>query len=239
MSRLLIASAAALALSACQWGSESKDRDVGESASRTYQVGEFNKIEVAGPYNVEVVTGQKVGVAATGGANLLDETEVTVENGTLKIAPKKRNGFRWSWNGGSATFTIATANLNGLALAGSGDGKVDKVTGDFEGAIAGSGSINVGQIEGGKVSISIAGAGDAKLAGKADSTKVDIAGSGDVDAGSLIAKTAEVSIAGSGDVKVHASESADVSIMGAGDVDVAGGGKCSTSKAGSGNVTCH
>lgn len=239
MIRLFLTSVAALALAACQWDGKSEDRDAGASTSRTYQVASFNKIEVMGPYDVEVVTGKDVSVAASGGANLLDETEVTVEDGTLRIKPRKHKGLRFNWGSGKATFTVSTAMLNGVGIAGSGDVRVDKVEGDFEGDVAGSGSIDVAQIKGGRVEFNIAGSGDIRAAGTADSTEVGIAGAGNVDASGLSAKSAEVSIAGSGDVKLTATESADVSIMGSGDVDIAGGAKCTTSKAGSGNVNCH
>jgi hypothetical protein len=239
MHRLFLTSATAFALAACQWSGKSEDRDVGTSTSRTYQVAAFNKVEVMGPYDVEVVTGKDVSVAASGGGNLLDETEVIVENGTLRIAPKKRKGIRLHWSGGKATFTVSTAMMNGVSIAGSGDVKVDKVAGEFEGDVAGSGSIDVGEIKGGKVEFGIAGAGDLRAAGTADSVEVNIAGSGNVEAAGLTVRAAEVSIAGSGDVKLTATETANVSIAGSGDVDIAGGAKCSTSKMGGGNVTCR
>ena len=55
--------AAALAAAAC---SEAKSEDGGPSVSRNYTVGGFTAIEVAGPYDVEVRTGGKPRVSATG-----------------------------------------------------------------------------------------------------------------------------------------------------------------------------
>ena len=233
--------AVSLLATACNFGdgADAKDRDPGPETSRNYQVGAFDKIAVSGPYEVNVVTGGQGGVSAKGGSNLLDETEVVVEGGTLKIKPKKRNGIRWNWNNGKAVFTVNAAALHGAAIAGSGGINVDKVAGDFEGDVAGSGDLKLASVAGGKVKLSIAGSGDVEAAGKADSVDLAIAGSGDIRAGGLASRTAKVSIMGSGNVAASASESADVSIAGSGDVDIAGGGKCSISKAGSGNVNCH
>lgn len=240
MTRRLIAIAAvALSASACHFGAHAEDRDPGATVSRTYQVGAFDKIEVAGPYDVTVTTGGQPGVSAKGGEHLLAETDVVVEGDTLKIYPKKHHGFRWSWgHHGNASFTVTTAMLHGAGIAGSGGINVDKVDGDFKGDVAGSGDLKVRAINGGSVELSIAGSGGIIAMGKAGNAKIGIAGSGDVDAGGLAAQTADVSIAGSGSVRANASQTAKVSIMGSGDVNVTGGAKCDIHKAGSGNVTC-
>ena len=238
--RIASLTAISLLATACNFGgAEARDRDPGPEVTRNYQVGGFDKVAVAGPYEVNVVTGGQGGISAKGGSNLLDETEVVVEGGTLKIRPKKQKGIRWNWNNGKAVFTVNTAALHGASIAGSGGVNVDKVAGDFDGDVAGSGDLKVSSIAGGKVKLNIAGSGDVEASGEADSVDLSIAGSGDIRAGGLASRTADISIAGSGNINASASESADVTIMGSGDVDIAGGGKCSVSKAGSGNVSCH
>jgi len=229
---------AALLAGACHFSADAEERDPGPEVSRNYQVGAFDKIAVAGPYEVTVVTGGQPGVSAKGGQNLLEETDVVVEDGTLKIMPKKHKGIRWNWNHGKAVFTVNAAALRGAAIAGSGGISVDKVAGDFDGDVAGSGDLKLASVAGGKIKLAIAGSGDVSAAGKADSVELSIAGSGDINAGGLSSQTADVSIAGSGNITANASGSAAVSIMGSGDVEVTGGAKCSVSKHGSGNVRC-
>jgi hypothetical protein len=237
--RFITTAAVALAASACHFGGRAEERDPGASVSHNYQIGAFDKIEVSGPYEVKVATGGTPGASATGGDKLLDETEVTVEGSTLRIRPKKHKGMRFSWGrSGKAQFTVTTAMLREAEIAGSGGINVDKVEGDFYGAVAGSGDLRLAAVKGGNVEFSIAGSGEITAAGTANSTKAGIAGSGDIDAGALAAKTAEVSIAGSGNVRANASDNAKVEIMGSGDVNISGGAKCQVSKAGSGNVSC-
>jgi hypothetical protein len=239
MFRKLTIAAVAVAATACHVGAEAEERDAGTTVSRNYQLGAFDKIEVSGPYDVTVTTGGAPGANATGGDKLLDETEVIVEGNTLKIRAKKHKGISWSWGRqGKVKFSVSTAVLHGAEIAGSGGIAVDKVVGDFNGEVAGSGDLNVAAINGGDVKLTVAGSGEIKAAGTSASTKIDIAGSGDVDASGLAAKTAAVSIAGSGNVRTSASETARVDIAGSGDVAITGGAKCSVSKAGSGNVTC-
>lgn len=239
MIRTFTIAAVALAASACHVGAEAEERDPGSTVSRTYQLGAFDKIEVAGPYDVKVTTGGAPGASATGGDKLLDETEVVVEGNTLKIRGKKKSGISWNWGKqGKAQFTVTTAMLHGADIAGSGGIAVDKVDGDFKGEVAGSGKLQLAAVNGGAVEFEIAGSGKISAAGKAASTRIDIAGSGNVDASGLAAKSANVSIAGSGNVRAQASDTAKVDIAGSGNVKITGGAKCSVDKAGSGNVTC-
>jgi len=236
--RFALVSAATLLAAGCHFSADAEEHDAGPQVSRTYQVGAFDKIEVAGPFDVNVATGGQPGVSAKGGENLLAETDVIVENGTLKIMPKKHHGVRFGWKHGKAVFTVNAATLRGAAIAGSGGINVDKIAGDFDGDVAGSGALHLASVAGGKVKLSVAGSGDVQAAGKADSVNISIAGSGDVNASGLATRAADVSIAGSGNVTANASQTAAVSIMGSGDVEVTGGAKCSVSKAGSGDVRC-
>jgi hypothetical protein len=231
-----------IAASAAAAGCTPHRADAGPTVSRNYQVANFQKLEVAGPYEVEVRTGGNPGVSATGGEKLLSQTTVEVKGDKLVIRPEEQHHFfQWGFGSrGKAHFTVTVPQLNAATIAGSGDINVDKVQGDaFEGTVAGSGSLGVGNINVQALKLSIAGSGGLKAAaGKAQSGEYSIGGSGDIDAGGIQTQQAKVSIAGSGSVKANAAATADVSIMGSGDVDVSGGAKCNISKQGSGDVRC-
>lgn len=231
--------AASAALGGCQVHAQ---EGVGPTVSRNYQVGNFQQIEVAGPYDVEVRTGSGPSVSARGGEKLLERTIVEVEGDKLVIRPERNHSFfNFGWRTrGKASFVVTVPQLSGATIAGSGDIRVDKVAGqNFEGSVAGSGGINVTTMQVQQLKLSIAGSGGVKAgAGTAQSAKYDIAGSGDIDAGAVQAQSLFVSIAGSGGIKAHSSGTADVDIMGSGDVEIAGGAKCNVNKAGSGSVRC-
>ncbi len=218
------------------------DEGGGANVSRTYSVGNFQKIEVAGPYDVEVRTGSKPGVAAQGSERLLERTLVEVQGDKLVIHAERRHSwFGVGWGGhGKAHFTITVPQLSGADIAGSGDMKIDKVAAQsFDGTVAGSGRLDVAAMDVQQLKLSIAGSGGMTAgSGKAQSAQYEIAGSGDLDAGAVTAQQIKVSIAGSGGVKAHSNGTADVSIVGSGDVDVSGGAKCTVSKTGSGSIRC-
>jgi hypothetical protein len=214
----------------------------GPTVSRNYQIGNFRQIEVAGPYDVEVRTGSNPSVAARGSQKLLERTVVEVQGDKLVIRPEENHGFfHFGWSSrGNASFVVTVPQLSAATIAGSGGIKVNQVRGDsFEGAVAGSGDLDVASFDVKSLKLSIAGSGGVKAgAGKAQNADYEIAGSGDVDAGAVAAQVAKISIAGSGNVKAHATGTADVEIMGSGDVDVTGGAKCSVNKMGSGDARC-
>lgn len=228
---------ASLALGAC---SEGRAQSGGPVVQRSYQLAAFDKIEVAGPYDVRVVTGAQPAAQARGSERLLEQTVVAVENGTLKIHPRKQGwfgGFRWG--GGKAQVDVRVPMLSEAAIAGSGKLGINRVqAGSFKGAVAGSGDMDVGDVAVGQLELEIAGSGNIHARGRAAEAKYEIAGSGGIEAAEVQAERVEAEIAGSGDIRAKASGTAKVDIAGSGNVEVTGGAKCTVDKAGSGNVRC-
>ena len=241
MRKFLAAAAigAAATISAC---GDARSEEPGPIVARNFQVGNFTKIEVAGPFDVDVKTGANPGVAARGNQNLIDRLEVEVQGDTLVVRPKKdRKWFGGGWSvNGKGTLAITVPMIRAATLAGAGDMRIDAVRGEsFEGQIAGSGDLRLGTVEVESLTVGIAGSGDAAAgAGRVERAEYNIAGSGGVDASGIAAQDLEVSIAGSGDIRAQATGRAKIDIVGSGYVDVTGGAKCSVSKAGSGNVRC-
>lgn len=240
--RLLRAAAiAAVLLSSAGCGIGLHAQDAGPTVNRNYNVSGFNRIAVAGPYDVTVTAAGTPAVAAHGGEKLLDETVVEVVDGELRIRPKEHNGLRWGWHhNGKTSFSVTSAGaLSAAAIAGSGGVRIDHAGApSFKGSVAGSGDLDIAALEAQSAEFGIAGSGDIRVAGRAASTKLDIAGSGDISAPNLQALDSNISIAGSGGVRAHATRTASVNIMGSGDVTLTGGAKCTVSKHGSGNVSC-
>lgn len=229
--------AASAATSACGQHSE----DAGPVVSRNYQVGNFQEITVAGPYDVNVRTGANPGVSAQGPQDVLNNVTVEVKGDKLLIQSQHHGLFSWSWGSHAKTlFTVTVPQLRAATLAGSGDLNVDSVKGDrFEAKLAGSGDLGIGSVNVQSLTLTTVGAGDAKVGpGQARTAEYKVVGAGNIDATAVMAQDVTVGIMGSGDVRAHATGTADVSIRGSGDVDVSGGAKCSVDKAGSGDVHC-
>ena len=238
--RTSIALAALIAGSAALSGCN-RHENLGPMVSRGFQVGSFDQVEAAGPFDLTIRTGAAPSVQVRGNQSLVDNLEVDVEGDTLKIRPRSQhNFFSFGIHHGKADIAITVPTLKATTLAGAGDVNIDKVQGDsFEGRMAGAGDLTIQSAQVKALKLSVAGSGSADVkSGSAQSGDYGIAGAGDVDTSNMTAQDLKISIAGSGDVKAHPTGTADVSIMGSGDVTVTGGAKCTVSKAGSGDVHC-
>jgi hypothetical protein len=222
--------------------SETRAEGGGATVQRSYQLDGFERIEVAGPYDVRVRTGENASVSATGPEKVMERLVVQVKGDRLLIH-SRRESKMLNWSRGSrgkAIIEVTAPQLRAATIAGSGKIAVDRVSGDgFAGSIAGSGDLHVGALDVQTMKLSIAGSGGLRIAsGQAQSADYRIAGSGDIDSTGVRSETAKISIAGSGSVKSQATGTADVNITGSGDVVLTGGARCNVKKAGSGNVRC-
>ena len=108
-----------------------------------------------------------------------------------------------------------------VAIAGSGDIRLGRVDGDLDASIAGSGSVNAGDTH--DADVEIAGGGEIRLGSVRGDFDVDIAGSGEVYAVAVNGKV-NIDVAGSGDVKIDGgtADPFKVDIAGSGDVRFGG-----------------
>ena len=228
---------AVLLLGACTAsGHEGEARATGQ---RSFEVGAFDRIALAGSYDVVVTVGAAVSVRAEGDAKRLEQLDIRVEDGQLRIGNRERRGWRWSGDHGRVTVHVTVPALAGAAVAGSGDMRIDRIEGEaFTAAVAGSGDLDVASLRVERASFSIAGSGNLRAAGAAARTEISVVGSGDADLAGLDSRTAAVTVMGSGDARLRATETASVTLMGSGDVAVTGGARCSVNKHGSGDVQC-
>jgi hypothetical protein len=197
----------------------------------------FTEIEALGPDNVVLVTGDRFSIKAEGNAEAIKTLRFKIDGPTIQIGRNKGK-----WLGDSAkgvTITITAPKVSSVSVAGSGDFKADRLSGEKVALnLAGSGNMDVTDITAPSVEGNIAGSGDIKAAGKAAKAEWSVAGSGNVDAALMVSEDVSVSVAGSGDARVNATKTVDANIAGSGDIDVTGSAKCSKSVMGSGKVTC-
>lgn len=240
MRRLFLAVPALLLVSCGHAESEASGSSA--TGSRSFALADFDRVTLRGSDDVNVITGKSFSVSATGPESALDQLEIVVEDGVLKIGRKPGSSWHigWSRKGDrGAKITVTMPAIRGASLAGSGDMAVDSAATDaFKVSLAGSGDLKVGNVQAKSVDLNLAGSGNIEIAGRAGSIDISSAGSGNVAAGAVEAETADISLAGSGNVGARATGSASVSIVGSGDVAISGTDKCKTSKLGSGSVTC-
>lgn len=239
--RKLLAIAPLILVAACSAGNAQGNADGqpgGQQGRRDFQVGAFDKVALEGSHNVIVTVGGQPSVRAEGDAEAIERLDIRVENGSLKIGTRRESR---SWFGGhrGVTVYVTVPSLNGAALAGSGDLRIDRVQAQsFDGSVSGSGDLEIGALQARQASFSVSGSGGIRASGEAEQADISVAGSGDLALDGLRTRRASVSIVGSGDVALQASETVAGSIAGSGDINVRGGARCSVSKVGSGDLNC-
>jgi hypothetical protein len=237
---VLAGSALAFLAPACQalaspmnWGGGERVQGKGNLKKQSRELGHFTGVSFSLPGSVELRIGATEGVTIETDDNLLPLIETTIENGTLKIRPAKRN---MNLEPRTLKIVVQAKEVDRIALGGSGSIDSDALRGarlQFD--LGGSGSINLKGIEGESVSVTVGGSGNLKTGGGwANKLSVSIGGSGDVQLGQVKANDASVSVAGSGQATVWARDSLSVTIAGSGDVSYYGDPKISKTVVGSG-----
>lgn len=217
-------------------GGQSGTAGTGAGTSRSFQVGAFDKINLAGSPDVQVTVGGQPSVRAEGDAAALDRLTVEVVDGELRIG--MRPGTSFGMNRG-VTVHVTVPALQAASIAGSGDINIDTVQGQaFAGSVGGSGDLDVRQLRVGNASFSLTGSGGIRAAGGAQRTNASLNGSGDLSLSGFETADATVALIGSGDIDLRATGSATVQLTGSGDVNIGGGARCTVAKTGSGEVSC-
>ena len=235
------------ALAACEGSIANEVREMardggsmsdGEAVTTSEQdPGEFTKVSSVGPDNIVFTKGDDFSIRAEGDDETIERLRFKLSDGNLKIGRLKDRG--WSGRNNAATIYVSAPSLEAIALAGSGDFKADKMSGDnAKISIAGAGDVAVDKLKTDSLKGAIAGSGNLKLAGKAKAVKISIAGSGDISGKKLKVETAKIAIAGSGNVTLSSDGTVDAKVMGSGDIRVHGDAKCTTKAMGSGTVKC-
>ena len=160
-----------------------RDHD-GPDGEREFKIGEFERLEVAGPFDVEVETGGSPSVRASGPEWALENLSVEHEDDRLFI------GCDGDCDG-DVRIVVTVGQLQAVRSSGSGDISIDRIKGElFECTSSGSGDLAIDEI-------------------KVDRLKLSAAGSGDIRIDKLRATEFETTLMGSGDLSVVAVESAE------------------------------
>jgi hypothetical protein len=215
-----LAATSHVAAASWSWGGE-QVQGSGHIVKQVRQVGNFNGLALGLPGHVELRIG--------------NSESVTIEAGTLKIRPNKRN---LNLQSKSIRVVVQARSIERLSLGGSGSIDADPLRArKLDVDLGGSGSINLRGVESEVLAVSLGGSGDLKAArGAIGRLTVSIGGSGDVDLGHVQTNSASVTIAGSGEATVWPRNELSATIAGSGDVNYYGDPQVSKSTVGSGGV---
>ena len=210
----------------------------GQLIEKTRQVGDFEALGVSGSFDVFLVKGQEGKVIVNVEQNLEPYLVTEVQNGTLKVRWKKGTNVRTTK---STKVTVHFDDLNGVALSGSGDivSRDPIKTDELDIAVAGSGDIRL-QVDATESNAAVSGSGDIELSGTSKTFEAAVAGSGDIKAYDLESEKAELKISGSGTIHASVASELYARISGSGNIKYKGNPRIEDVKvSGSGNVSTY
>lgn len=180
------------------------ERDKSADISRSYELSDFESIEIAGVYELDVaVGGESYSVEISGPESELDRVEASVKDGRLVLDMRDRRRGERRWKNDGLTARVAMPALRNLDISGVVSGRVEGVAAD-------------------SFSVDLSGVGKVRISGECGRLDAEVSGIGEFDAESLRCEDVRIDVSGIGKAKVYASQSVTASVSGMGSVDVFG-----------------
>lgn len=188
------------------WGdlTDVSSRDRGDDVTMNVEASDFDRIDVAGVFELDVTVGGDYAVTLSGREDDLSRTSATVENGVLVLDTDERDkrGKRHLIKHG-VTARISLPALNAVDAAGVVDGRIAAISAE-------------------NFDADISGVGELELSGSCGALNADVSGVGELDAENLQCRTVRIDVSGVGEARVYASESVDAELAGIGKIEIFG-----------------
>ena len=186
----------------------------GSGVAKTEQrtLAPFDRIDVAGAFDVTLIDGPNYGITVEADNDLLDAVSSDVFDNELRISSLRSFVSRTPMK-----VTVESPPLRGLS-------------------VSGNAKVTAAALSGPNFAFTGSGSSTAKLGGSIDSLKISLAGAGRVDAFDVDAQNVEVEVLGSGTAEVHAVKALSLMVIGSGTLRYRGNPKISRTAIGRGRV---
>ena len=207
------------------------------AAERDFPNSGFDKVDLAAAAKVDVHTGDRFAVHASGDPQWLDLLNIRVVQGTLVIGWTREH---INMNGHNPLhIQVTMPRISGATLSGAGTITVDRADGpDFAATIRGAGTIDLPVLHANQARFEMGGAGKITAAGSAGSVDAHVRGFGSIELAGLAARAGRFDMSGTGSIKARVDGLADATMNGVGSIDVIGNPRCTVHKHGLGSVHC-
>jgi hypothetical protein len=202
---------------------------------RNFNLNGFDKLAMGSALTINVQQGSSFSVKASGREQDLDDLEVIVSNGTLKV--RYKNG-KWGWNNRkNVRFDITMPQLRGIDFSGACSATVKgfRDQGNVTVDVSGASTANI-DLDADRVTADFSGASTVNLNGKATSLSGEVSGATTLKAYGLQTKTVKLDVSGASGASVSASEAMSVDASGASSVRYRGGAAVSVHTSGASSV---
>lgn len=201
--------------------------------SRTFELGDFDKIDIATGLDAAVTLGDSFSVTATSGSTqALDNLQLSVADGVL-TARFDQSFLDFILSGGLVGMLLSSGNaltiditmpaLSGIDASSGADVRAQGLTSDKLSLNASSGAnIELTDATLGTVQMGSSSGADIDISGTAESVEAEASSGADIDAENLVAASATASASSGAGISIHATASITAEASSGGDVDVYG-----------------
>lgn len=210
-------------------------------STRDRSIGSFERLRVAGPFEVRIETGAPPSARIEADDTVIDRIEVAVEGDTLVVRMGHEGWGETPVGRADAppVVTLSTPMLRSIAVSAGAHVAAGRMTGERVNlAVNGAGKVEVASAQATELLGTVIGAGSLTVAGKALRARLLTNGPGTIDAGDLDASDLTVRLDGTGETRARARYTARVTDTGVGRVTVLGEATCVVSAAAGGPVAC-
>jgi hypothetical protein len=206
----------------------------GRAAHEERAVAGFHGIAVSVPAHVEVLQGEREGLAISADDNVMPRIESTVERGELRIRFPRDLQVRTRT---PIEITVRARKIDSHSLAGAVRLEAQRLRAeDLAARLSGAAQLVLPDLAARSLSIRASGHCHAMTSGKVESFELEIAGSGEINAARLEERRAAVRISGSAQAVVWVHDWLSASVTGSGAVHYFGDAALERRLVGSGRV---
>jgi serine/threonine-protein kinase len=198
----------------------------GTMAVKTWDVADFNRIQVRSTFHAKISKGKSFKVTTTADDNVLPYVRVEKEDGTLRISLEKGHSFELTK---SPEAEIVLPALSGVDLSGASAGHLEGFDSEKDVAIQVSGSSKLdGSLGTGKAKVTAGGASNVSLTGNAEAAEVTVHGASHLSLSEFPLKQCKIDLSGASTaaITVRSASPFDAKVSGAstlrGTVEAAG-----------------
>jgi predicted small secreted protein len=206
---------------------------LGDTVTESRDVSGFDSVNLAGSGDVIITQGEGESLTIETYDNIMEFVTSEVRDGALYLGVEDQTNIIPR----RLIFTVGVDELSVANLAGSGSIEAGDIeTDSLEIVVGGSGSANVDSLTADDLTVRIAGSGSAEVAGEVAEQNIRISGSGKYQAGDLRTEETVIEISGSGDATVWMTGSLDADVSGSGTINYYGNPTVNSSSSGSGDI---
>ncbi len=175
-------------------------------ANRSYDIEDFTRLRIGGPYDVTLKTGNNPSIELIGDEEVIERTTVKIEGRELIV---KFENDRWKWSGSrdKVQVNITFTELERLDVSGACQLNVmDKITAeDFDLDVSGASDADI-ELDSRFLKVDISGASTVNLSGESEEQEIDISGASSFKARDFQTERTYVDASGASNATVYVKE---------------------------------